>query len=74
LSFDLSGPLCDALDKCYVLWHQAFSGNKDKKAAKKEARKVWPRWRSLANRQAQKKRDSPGALGNNYDGRNYINK
>ena len=71
LNFDLSGPLCDALDKCYPLWHQAFSGNKDRKAAKKEARRIWPRWRSLANRKTKKKRDSPESLGNNYDGRNY---
>ena len=74
LSFDLSGPLCDALDKCYVLWHAALSGNKDKKAARKEARRIWPKWRSLATRKVIKKKDSPNSLGNNYDGRNYINK
>ncbi len=74
LSFDLSGPLCDALDKCYVLWHQALSGNKDKKAARKEARRLWPRWRSLAGRDIIQKKDRRDALGNNYDGRNFINK
>lgn len=73
LSFDLSGPLCDALDKCFVLWHTHLSGNKDRAAAKREARRIWPRWRSLASRDLQRKRDSRDALGNNYDGRNYIN-
>lgn len=74
LSFDLSGPLCDELDKCYPLWHQAFSGIKNKKQAKKEARRIWPKWRSLANKKIRRKRDEPESLGNNYDGRNYINK
>ena len=73
LSFDLSGRLCDALDDCYVLWHQRFSGNKNKKEAKREARTRWPKWRKLATKSLKRQRDSPSALGNNYDGRNYIN-
>ena len=75
LSFDLSGPLCDALDDCYVLWHQHFQkdSGKTKKNLKREARKRWKPWRKLASRAEKKKKDMPSALGNNYDGRNYIN-
>ena len=73
LSFDLSGPLCDALDDCYMLWHERFSGIEDAKQARKEARRRWKPWRKLASRALKKQRDSLSALGNNYDGRNYIN-
>ena len=75
LSFDLSGPLCDALDDCFVLWHQHFQrdSGKDKKTLKREARRRWKPWRKLASKTEKRKKDSPSALGNNYDGRNYIN-
>ena len=71
LNFDLSGPLCDALDNCFLLWHQAFSGEKNRKKVVKEGRRLWPKWRSLANPTLQTRRDAPSALGNNYDGRIY---
>ena len=73
LSFDLSAPLCDALQKCYTLWHVHLSGAKDKKVAAQQAKRKWPPWRSLASKAEIAKKSTKKARGNNYDGRNYIN-
>jgi hypothetical protein len=73
LSFDLSGPLCDALGDCFVLWHQHFNKYKDKNKMRKEALRRWKPWRKLASREEIMKKDDPSSIGNNYDGRNYIN-
>ena len=74
LNFQLSGPLCDALDKCYVLWHKGLSGDADKERASRFAKRRWRPWRNLAKPGIEKKKDDPDALGNNYDGRNHVSR
>ena len=71
--FRFSGPLCDAMDKCLALWHERWSGL-PRKAARKSARKIWAPWRTLASANTIQQRDRADALGNNYDGRNPINR
>jgi len=40
LKFDFSGALCDALDKCYSVWHKILSGKTDNKNSRAPWRKV----------------------------------
>ena len=74
LNFRFSGPLCDALDECFVLWHTHFGAEPGTPvaAAKRQARRMWPKWRTVASAELIQERDAPDALGNNYDGRNAI--
>jgi len=67
LGFDLSGPLCDALQDCYALWHKKFSDGNG--AAAEE---VWPSWQKSASDRILAIRNSELSRGNNYDGRNPI--
>jgi hypothetical protein len=65
LNFKLSGKLCDALDKCYGVWHKYLKGS-----PAPEHR--WRPWRSISKPEIIQKRDETDPTHNNYDGRNYI--
>jgi len=65
MGFSLSGKLCDALDKCYPLWHKYLKGHEAPVGR-------WPSWRSVASAEELRTKDSTMPHHNNYDGRNYI--
>lgn len=65
MSFDFSGALCDALDKCNQVIY--------KKYMKREKPKSHlPNWRTLASPATIAKKDNRKPTENNYDGRNWI--
>ena len=66
LRFDFSGRLCDALDKCYPLWHAAWSDQDPPKTSYGRS------WRHFANPKDQAEKDKVKPTENNYDGRNHI--
>lgn len=65
LQFDFSGKLCDALDKCYPLWHKYLKGHD-------VSPNRWRPWREAASAEIVKKKDAMRPTENNYDGRNHI--
>lgn len=65
LSFDFSGKLCDALDRCYPLWHRYLTGEEAPTGR-------WDPWRDIASASDAAKKDRVKPKDNNYDGRNYI--
>jgi hypothetical protein len=65
MNFNFSGKLCDALDKCYSLWHQRFRGK-----AKPDS--LWRPWREIASDSIIAEKDKVKPTESNYDGRNYI--
>lgn len=65
MSFDFSGKLCDALDKCYQTWYKVLKG--------KKAPENWIRpWRETSTAENEAKKDAIHPAHNNYDGRNWI--
>lgn len=63
LSFQFSGELCDALHSCVGQWKKRYGH---------DLRAWGTSWRKIADQKTIQQRDDPKALGNNYDGRNYI--
>ena len=68
LGFDLSGPLCDAVQECVGHWHERWR----EEGSPASLSDVWPAWRAMSSKATVAKRDSLSSLGNNYDGRNPI--
>jgi len=65
MQFGFSSALCDALDKCYLVWHKILEGKPAPKGR-------WKPWKKAATRKQVRKLRAIDPASNNYDGSNHI--